>query len=199
MRRRQNEITDRTELERILEAATIGRMATIGSDGYPYVTPVNYVYDQGAIYFHCALTGEKLDNIARDPKVCFAVDIPLAYLDLDFDPAAGGCRVTQFYHSVVIRGEARVLPDGARKTAALNALVARHEPGKEFPPIDADLPAYKGCAVVAITPHSMTGKSNLAQGKSREARQAIARYLLRRNRPGDVETAAAMGFEPDAV
>ena len=76
MRRRHSEITDPLEINRILSAATIGRMATLGADGYPYITPVNYVYTNACIYFHCALKGEKLDNIAREDRVCFEVDIP---------------------------------------------------------------------------------------------------------------------------
>jgi hypothetical protein len=199
MRRRQCEVTDPAELERILAVAFIGRMATIGRDGYPYITPVNFVYDQGCIYFHCALKGEKLGNIARDPRVCFEVDIPLAYIDLGLHPDGGACKLHQFYHCVIIRGEARVLSDGPAKAAVLNALVAKHEPGRSFAPVDADLPACKACAVVAIKPQSMTGKSDLAQSKSREERLAIARYLKKRNQPHDQEAAAAMGFDPDQI
>jgi hypothetical protein len=70
MRRKQCEITDPQEIQRILDATPIGRMASIGLDGYPYITPVNFVYYQGCIYFHCAPKGEKLQNIERDPKVC---------------------------------------------------------------------------------------------------------------------------------
>ena len=124
MRRRQSEITDPQEISRILSAATIGRLATLGADGYPYITPVNYVYTNSCIYFHCALRGEKLDNIARDDRVCFEVDIPLAYLDLGFNPDGGACSLHQFYHCVIIRGRARVVPDGDLKPTALNALVA---------------------------------------------------------------------------
>jgi hypothetical protein len=174
-------------------------MATIGRDGYPYVTPVNFVYDQGCIYFHCALKGEKLDNIARESRVCFEVDIPMAYKDLGFDPEGGACKLHQFYYSVIIRGEARVLPDGERKAAALNALVAKHEPGRSFEPVAADMPACKACAVVEIKPRSMTGKSDLAQGKVPEERRAIARYLVQRGRPGDLEAVAAMGFDPARI
>ncbi len=47
MRRKQSEVTDLKEIERILGQAFIGRMATTGVDGYPYVTPVNYVYFKG--------------------------------------------------------------------------------------------------------------------------------------------------------
>lgn len=199
MRRRHCEITDPVELKAVLAAALIGRMATNGSDGYPYVTPVNFVYDRGRIYFHCALKGEKLDNIARDPRVCFEVDLPLATIDLDAIPDGGACKLHQFYHSVVIRGEARVLPDGELKAAALNALVAKHEPGRAFTPVDARMPACRACAVVEIEPRRMTGKSDLAQNKSPDERLALARYLVKRNRPGDRETVTAMGFEPDQI
>ena len=199
MRRRHCEITDPIVLETILATALVGRMATIGPDGYPYVTPVNFVFYQGCIYFHCALQGEKLDNIARDPKVCFEVDVPLAYIDMEANPGGGACKLHQFYHSVIIRGAARVVPDGEQKAAALNALVAKHEPGRSFPSVTADMPACRACAVVAIKPHSMTGKSDLARNKSPEERLAIARHLKKRSRPGDRETVEAMGFDPDQV
>ncbi len=199
MRRRHCEITEPGVLEAILAEALIGRMATIGPDGYPYVTPVNFVYDQGCIYFHSALKGEKLDNIARDDRVCFEVDLPLAYIDQEANPDGGICKLHQFYHSVIIRGDARVLPDGERKAAVLNALVAKHEPARAFTPVDAAMPACKACAVVEITPRRMTGKSDLAQNKSRDERLAIARHLKKRNRPGDRETVAAMGFDPDRI
>ena len=194
MRRRQCEITDPQEIRRILSTATIGRLATMGADGYPYVTPVNYVYADDCIYFHCALKGEKLDNIARDDRVCFQVDIPLAYLDLGYNPAGGACSLHQFYHCVMIRGRARVVPDGEVKTRALNALVAAHEPDRTPPPVHADMPDYKACAVVEIRPENVSAKSDLAQKKTPEEREALARYLERRGRPGDREAAAALGF-----
>ena len=110
MKRKQCEITKRKTIDAILSRCTIGRMATIGKDGYPYITPVNYVYLNDTIYFHCASAGEKLDNINRDPRVCFEVDIPLAYLDLDYyGELPEACMVHQFYHSVIIRGKADIV------------------------------------------------------------------------------------------
>lgn len=196
MRRRQCEISDPQEISRILTAATIGRLATQGGDGYPYITPVNYVYTKGCIYFHCARRGEKLDNIARDDRVCFAVDIPLAFIDLGYHPEGGACNLHQFYHSVIIRGRARVVPEGGLKTAALNALAAAHEPRRRPPPVHAEMAAYKACAVVEIRPESVSAKSDLGQKKTTEERAALARYLSKRGRPGDRETVAAMGFGP---
>jgi len=192
MRRRQSEITDPQEIGRILSAATIGRLATLGADGYPYITPVNYVFTNDCIYFHCALKGEKLDNIAREDRVCFEVDIPLAYLDLGFNPEGGACSLHQFYHCVIIRGRARVVPGGDLKTMAINALVAAHEPERAPASVHEDMPEYKACAVVEIRPESVSAKSDLAQKKSAQDREALARYLEKRGRPGDVATAAAM-------
>ena len=51
MRRKHSEVTDPGEIERILSMTNIGRMATIGQDGYPYITPVNFVSMDGNIYF----------------------------------------------------------------------------------------------------------------------------------------------------
>ena len=171
MRRRQCEVTDPGEIRRILSTATIGRLATLGADGFPYITPVNYVHTNECIYFHCALKGEKLDNIARDDRVCFQVDIPLAYIDLGYHPDGGACSLHQLYHCVIIRGRARVVPDGQLKTTALNALVAAHEPDRSPPPVHEAMAAYKACCVVEVRLEKLSAKSDLAQKKSVEERQ----------------------------
>jgi len=196
MRRKHCEVTDPAEIDRILRTGTIGRMATLGADGYPYITPVNYVWYQRHIYFHCARAGEKLDNLARDSRVCFQVDIPLAYLDTGFDPEKRAYKVHQFYHCVIVRGEGRVVPEGPLKIAALNALVASHENGGDFQAVTEDMPACKACHVVEIAPISVSAKSDLWQNKSPEERLALARYLKERNLPADPEAIKAMGFDP---
>ncbi len=192
VRRNQSEVTEPASIQRILNSTNIGRMATIGRDGFPYITPVNFVAFRGNIYFHCALQGEKLDNIRRDPRVCFEVDVPLAYMDMAFDPTRPTCHLHQFYHCVIIRGTASVVEDTGRKVEALNALIRKHEPRTDFRPVDAETPQVKVCAVVEILPASITAKSDLAQGKDDEFRRRLARYFADRGLAGDVETAAAM-------
>jgi uncharacterized protein len=199
MRRKHSEVMDPQEMQRVLSTATIGRMASHGADGYPYVTPVNFVYHKRNVYFHCALVGEKLDNIARDPRVCFQVDIPLAYLDAAYDSERRACKLHQLFHCIIIRGEASVVPDGPIKTEVLNALVAKHEPGVTLQPVTEDLPAYRACAVVEIRPKIISAKSDLHQNKTPEERLAQARYFKKRNMPGDVETITDMGFDPDVL
>jgi nitroimidazol reductase NimA-like FMN-containing flavoprotein (pyridoxamine 5'-phosphate oxidase superfamily) len=195
MRRKHCEITDPKEMTRILASTNIGRMATVDAEGYPYITPLNFVFHEGCLYFHCAPKGEKLDNLARDPRVCFEVSVPLAYLEVGFNPERNPCRTHQLYHSVIIRGVARILPDGELKTAVLNALLAKHEGNRDFPAVTSDSPDNRACCVVEIKPEKMTAKSDLAQNKPPETRRFIAANLAKRGLPGDLEAVRAMGFE----
>jgi uncharacterized protein len=194
MRRKHCEISDPKEMVRILAATNIGRLATVDAEGYPYITPVNFVFYGGCVYFHCAPEGEKLANLVRDPRVCFEADVPLAYLEAAFNPERDPCRTHQLYHSVIIRGAARILPDGELKTDVLNALVAKHEGGGGFSPVTPDAASYKACRVVEIRPERMTAKSDLAQNKPREQRRSLAERLAGRGRPGDLEAVRAMGY-----
>ena len=189
MRRSQCEVKDNEKIEEILRRCHIGRLATVGADGYPYITPLNYVYWQGAIYFHCARQGEKLDNIARDARVCFEVDIPLAYKGTDCEPETPACNVHQFYHSVVIRGRAEVVAAVEEKVAALNALMAVHEGVAGFSRISAADPGVAACQVMAVRIERVSGKSDLAQKKSDADKARIRAYLERRGLPGDLEAA----------
>jgi nitroimidazol reductase NimA-like FMN-containing flavoprotein (pyridoxamine 5'-phosphate oxidase superfamily) len=195
MRRNHSEVTDPKEIQRILSSTNIGRLATNGPDGYPYIVPVNFVSLAGNIYFHCAPKGEKLDNINRDPRVCFEVDVPLSYIDIGLDPNRPICNLHQFYHCVIIRGEASLVKDNALKVDTLNALIAKHENTDEFKKVTSDMSGCKACEVVEIKPASISAKSDLIQNKSEEDRRVVAQYLYKRNQPGDRETAAAMGFQ----
>ena len=49
----------------ILLDNTWGILGTIGPDGWPYSVPLSYVYSKknNAIFFHCASSGHKIENI----------------------------------------------------------------------------------------------------------------------------------------
>ncbi len=193
MRRKQCEITDKEEIKQILERVRVGRLATLGADGYPYITPVNYVFHRDSIYFHCAHMGEKIDNIKRCDKVCFEVDIPLSYLGADYDRSRPSCQVHQFYHCVIIRGRAIFVEDLEEKTNSLNALVRVHEEGGAFTAITAETKEVGLCTVIAVRIDSISAKSDLAQKKDSSEKTRIAKYLHTRNLPGDREAARYIG------
>ena len=136
-----------------------------------------------------------MENILRDPRVCFVVDLPHSYLDTSFDNESPPCHVTQYYRSVIIKGRAELLEDEQDKVHALNALMASHEGVPSYNGIKAEMKGVGICAVIKITVESMTGKFNLAQSKSIEEKTKISKYLRTRKLPGDRATADLIGPE----
>ena len=72
MRRFKQQLSEEECLE-ILRTAKRGVLAVLGDEGYPYAVPLDIVYEDGKIYFHCAKEGHKLDAILREPKCSFCV------------------------------------------------------------------------------------------------------------------------------
>jgi nitroimidazol reductase NimA-like FMN-containing flavoprotein (pyridoxamine 5'-phosphate oxidase superfamily) len=147
-------ITDREEMEGLLQEALVGCLATVGPDGSPYITPLNFVFYQGKIYFHCAFKGRKMDNIRANPRVCFEVheliEIVQSQRACDFDTR---------YRSVLVFGRARSLPDVDRKVAVLTALAEKYADRQAVEP--PTLERAKGTEVIEITIEEMTGKRNV--------------------------------------
>lgn len=72
IRRSDREITTQEAID-LLDSSEYGIMSSVGKDGQPYGLPLNYVYKNDCIYFHCAVSGHKLENIEHNPKVSFCV------------------------------------------------------------------------------------------------------------------------------
>jgi nitroimidazol reductase NimA-like FMN-containing flavoprotein (pyridoxamine 5'-phosphate oxidase superfamily) len=75
MRRKDREIADRGEIDALLAAAKVCRVA-FAVDGEPYLVPLSPGYDPEAqaLYFHTAKEGRKVDCVAANPRVCFEVE-----------------------------------------------------------------------------------------------------------------------------
>jgi nitroimidazol reductase NimA-like FMN-containing flavoprotein (pyridoxamine 5'-phosphate oxidase superfamily) len=147
-------IADRTEMEAILRECPVGSLSTVGLDGAPYVVTVNYVYHDGKICFHGALSGKKMDNIAHDSRVCFEVHVVERIIR-----APRAMDFGTHYRSVVVHGRARQLADAEAKMEALMTLTARYAEGHPFePPTEKEVAAT---AVVEIEIDDMTGKRNI--------------------------------------
>ena len=111
IRRKEKQLTIE-ECTEILMKAEYGTLATMGSDGYPYAVPVNYVYHNGNIYFHCAIVGHKLDNIDNCSNVSFNVvtDVWVVPLIPDEKTNESGLRFNGFdtnFNSVILFGRAK--------------------------------------------------------------------------------------------
>jgi nitroimidazol reductase NimA-like FMN-containing flavoprotein (pyridoxamine 5'-phosphate oxidase superfamily) len=163
MRQHKKEIKDKNVIYNLLRCATVGRLGTTGKDGYPRIKPLNFVHIDTAIYFHSAREGEKIDDILRDNRVCFEVDLPIAYVKGRQDDP---CKASYLYQSVIIRGKAALVHDESERKMALSELMRKYQPGEGY----ADFPDAKLAltAVVRIDIETMTGKEDLGKGALRE-------------------------------
>ena len=155
MRVAKKEIRDKPTVEGLLAQSAVGRLGTIGREGYPMVKPLNFVYHEGRIYFHSAREGEKIEDIRRDERVCFEVDLPLAFVRAEGSP----CKADYRYQSVICTGRARLVEGREEKVSALKALMEKYQPEGgygEFPEEKVVL-----TAVVRIDILTMTGKQDL--------------------------------------
>lgn len=126
MRRSEREINAQEAIE-LLERCEFGVLSSKGADGYAYGVPLNYVYVDNVIYFHCALTGHKLDNIRDNNKVSFCV--------------VGGTEIipdkfSTRYESAIVFGTAEEVYD-REKESALRSLISKYasqytESGEEY-------------------------------------------------------------------
>ncbi len=121
MRRNRQQLS-REECERILGSCTSGVLALTGDGGYPYAVPLSYVYADGAIIFHSAVEGHKVDAIRQDSRCSFCV------IEQDeIRPA----EFTTYFRSVIVFGRIRMIEDAAEKVQLLRLLGRRYSPGDE--------------------------------------------------------------------
>ena len=156
MRRYKKEIKDPAAIKELLDTAQAGRLGTVSADGSPMIKPVNFVYDQGRIYFHTSLEGEKMEDIRRDSRVVFEVDQPIAYVKGGPNP----CSAKYLYKSVIIKGRASVCEDREEKSHALKCLMKKHQPGGDYGDFPEEKLAITG--VVRIDILEITGKEDIS-------------------------------------
>lgn len=148
MRRKEKQLSNEASME-LVNKGTYGVLATISENGYPYTTPLNYVYYKDCIYFHSAVEGHKLDNIKQCEKVSFCIASDVELLAEEFDTN---------YKSVVLFGTAcEVFAE--EKEQALFALIKKYSPdytekGKEY-----IKRSQKATRVVKIKIDHITGKA----------------------------------------
>ena len=149
MRRNKQQLSHE-ECLRILERGTSGVLAVAGDGGYPYAVPLSYVYHDGAIYFHCAKTGHKLDALANCDKASFCV--------IDRDEIVPE-RFTTHFRSVIAFGRARVLSTEADMRPAIELLANKYSPNAPITERDAEIAReMSAMAMIAFEIEHMTGK-----------------------------------------
>ncbi len=162
MRKANKEIRDKDVIIELLNTCHVGRLGTVGRDGYPMIKPLNFAYSEGKIYFHTAKEGEKIEDIKRDRRVCFEVDLPIAYVKAKNQP----CEAEYLYQSVIIRGLASFVEDEEERLLALTCLMNKYQPEGGYGDFLKGKLAITG--IVRIDIEEMKGKEDLGKERSGE-------------------------------
>lgn len=121
MRRKRQQLSE-AESVALLKKATSGTLALLGDNGYPYAVPISYVYSEGKLYFHSALSGHKVDAIRNCDKASFCVIVKD-----DVQPE----KFTTFFRSVIAFGRIHIIEDEAEKLKTARLLGNRYNPNHE--------------------------------------------------------------------
>ena len=144
----------------ILAQGIYGVLSCHCDDGLPYGVPLSYALSGNALYFHCALQGQKLDNLAHDDRVCFTVVT-----------AAENCpdALTFHYESAMAFGTAHLVYGEDERRAALELLCRKYgSERRKREGLDAACPMLIHTAVVRMDIEYLTGKSSCQASQTPE-------------------------------
>lgn len=193
------EIRERAKIIELLDIEHVGRLATLDTDGFPQVIPMNFVFLDGAIYMHSHIRGEKLENITADGRAGFEIDHEYEFLPSYFEDEHDASLADTLYYSVVIKGTASLIDDKQEKCRALGGLMTKYQPEGRYDPITEQNDVLDAVTVIRIEPKTMRGKYKIGQHLGAEKRTELAQQILERNLPTAHHTLKAMGFESDGT
>ena len=121
MRRLRQQLSEEESIN-ILRKSTAGTLALLGDNGYPYAVPISYVYANGRLYFHSALSGHKVDAIRKCDKASFCV--------IEQDEVHPE-KFTTFFRSVIAFGRIHIIEKEAEKLETARMLGNRYNPNQE--------------------------------------------------------------------
>ncbi len=146
MRRFKQQLPEETCIE-ILRREPRGFLAVLGDEGYPYTFPINFIYEDGKIYFHCGSEGHKVDAIKKCDKVSFCV----------IDKGEKSESWSYYFNSVIVFGRIRMLEDREEVLKKARFLAEKYFPTEEE---IEDVLSRQGHRVqcLELTIEHMTGK-----------------------------------------
>ncbi|MDR1879764.1 MAG: pyridoxamine 5'-phosphate oxidase family protein [Tannerellaceae bacterium] len=115
--------TDWEEIEGVIRSCGVCHVGMAGTDGTPYVLPMNFGYHEGVVYLHSAQEGRSVSVLERNPKVClvFSGDYRLVYQHPEV-----ACSYRMRSKSVIGWGEVVFVEDMDEKVEALNILMKQY-------------------------------------------------------------------------
>lgn len=123
MRRKDRQVTDRAEIERVLSESSVCRVGFYDGEEV-YIVPLSFGFQEQAgrltLYFHSAGEGRKVDLFCRGGRAGFEMDCEERLV-----LAETACGCTVLYRSIIGSGRTREVPP-EEKEAAMRAVLAHY-------------------------------------------------------------------------
>jgi uncharacterized protein len=129
MRKKESEVTDTDEIERIIKSCDVCRIA-FADGNIPYIVTMNFGYcpePEKRLYFHSANEGRKLEMIRKNNFVCFEMDS-----DHEIISGKKGCDWSMKFSSVVGYGYLNAVSDEIERIEGLNCLMTHYSGCDKF-------------------------------------------------------------------
>ncbi|MFO7616781.1 MAG: pyridoxamine 5'-phosphate oxidase family protein [Bacteroidales bacterium] len=144
-------LSKQEEINQIIhEAQTCYVGMSDGSD--PYVVPMNFAFEPGAVYLHADIKGLKLDILRKNPSVCINFNIGN---ELFYRHKQVGCSWGMKYRSVNVFGQVEFIDDYDEKYRIMKLVMLKYS-GEEF---EFSEPSIRNVVIMKVVVTRMTGKA----------------------------------------
>lgn len=164
MRRAEREVTDPTEIHRMLDEMHVVRIASTDADG-PFIVPLNFGYEWDTtkghpttlptLWLHSATQGRKVDAWHSNPEVALELDRPIGVTTGNF-----ACAYSLDYESIMAWGTIHEVLDPDKKRHGLTCLMNHMAPGV---PVEFKDEVVKRVAVWQVNISRLTTKQREAK------------------------------------
>lgn len=136
----------------VLGKSEYGFLCTVNGDGTPYAVPICAALVGRTLYFHSAKAGQKLENLARQPRACYSCVLYAENQPREF---------TYVYASCVAEGKVRTVTDEAERQAGMRAICEKYAPAyMDGPEHERAMRGMPAVVMLAMEVDAFQGKGN---------------------------------------
>jgi len=155
--RRADKLMPEHRIYELLETGYCARLGTVDADGWPYVCPLLFVWQQGRVWFHNTVAdGHFKSNVRHNARACLEIDVPGEV----FPYGRYACDTSIEYRSVIAFGRITIDEERTAKVAFFQALMSKYYGNDTSRPKDF-FPRLDGVTLYSMSIERLTGKETL--------------------------------------
>ena len=188
--RKAFEITDNKMIKEVLDYVEFGTLA-LSIKNKPYSLPINFVENNGNVFFHGSKKGKKISMMEENPFCSFSAVEDISFLPSYFSNDKGDASpATHLYKSVIIDGEIEFIEDYDEKIEALTLLMEKYQKEGGYKSLDNEM--YKkivnATCIYKLIKKEISAKFYLGQHFSEKRYIRVCEYLEKRGTIKDLQT-----------